>query len=145
MTIKTFRGLLADGAQERIRLETLDGKQGYRITKLEGISVAPGAAQGAHVIKIYTVSQTTIDGAVDLSDNTLIGIVYFTNRTDELHSNQSVIIADSEIFNQDIYITHSDIQGSASGNYYLELERIKLDDVEATAVILKNFRNTNTV
>jgi hypothetical protein len=145
MSIKTFRGLLTDGQQERIRLEHIDGKTGYRITKLEGISVAPGAAQGAHVIKIYTVSQTTIDGAVDLSDNTLIGIVYFTNRTDELHSNQSVIIADSEIFNQDIYITHSDIQGSASGNYYLELERIKLDDVEATAVILKNFRNTNTV
>jgi hypothetical protein len=30
-------------------------------------------------------------------------------------------------------------------NYYMELETISLDDIEATAVILKNFRNTNTV
>jgi len=140
----SFRGLLADGGQEQIPLQTNKGLTGYRITKLEGISAAPGAAQGAHVIKIYKVLQTTIDGGVDLSDNTLIGVVYFTNRTDELHSNQSVIIADNEIFNQDIYITHSDIQGSASGNYYIELEQKDLSLDESTVATLKDIRNTGT-
>jgi hypothetical protein len=140
--IVSFRGLVTDGAQDTIHLHTTDGSTGYRITKLEGISVAPGAAQGAHVIKIYKVSQTTIDGAVDFSDNTLIGVVYFTNRTDELHSNQSVIIADNEIFNQDIFITHSDIQGTASGNYYIELEQMPLDLNENTVATLKDIRNS---
>ena len=44
MPIKTFRGLLEDGAQERIRLETLDGKTGYRINKFQIMNEEAGAA-----------------------------------------------------------------------------------------------------
>ena len=53
------------------------------------------------------------------------------------------IIFDNEIFNQDIYITCKDSDGQPC-NYYLELEQIQLDDVQATTAILKNFRNTNS-
>jgi len=40
--IKTFRGLLADGGQDRIRLSTIKGKVGYKIAKFEGFPNTPG-------------------------------------------------------------------------------------------------------
>ena len=143
MPIKTFRGKIADGEVDRIVLHTNNGSMWYRITKLKGMSTDPGATQEAHVIKIYKVPQTpaSVDGLVDLSDTTLIGVLYFTNRNDELHSNESVIIADMEIFNQDIYLTHSDVQSNTAGNYYLELEQVKLDLNENTVATLKDIRN----
>ena len=42
MTIKSYRGLMADGATLRINLRTNDGKTGYRIKKFEAIPNAPG-------------------------------------------------------------------------------------------------------
>ena len=128
--MKTFRGLLADGAIDKIYLAGDEPGDGYRIAKLHGMANAPGAADGEHIIKIYKILQTAVDGVVDLSDNTLIASLYFTNRTDTLHSNENVIIADNEIFNQDIFITHSDIKGSAAANYYIELEQVKLSNGE---------------
>ena len=35
MVVKTYRGLLADGVQEKIPLSTKDGSVGYRIVKFE--------------------------------------------------------------------------------------------------------------
>ena len=40
--IKSFRGILADGAEERITLHTNDGKTGYRIVKFQIIVPEPG-------------------------------------------------------------------------------------------------------
>ncbi|AXH79083.1 MAG: hypothetical protein [Circular genetic element sp.] len=145
MTIKTFRGLLADGAQERIRLETLDGKQGYRIKKLVTIPYSPGTTGIESVIKIYSIKQTTIDVLVNFSEQTLLGVSYYQDDANIAYPSSQDIIFDRVVFNQDIFITLKQNAGSHSMNYYLELEKIKLDDVEATAVILKNFRNTNTV
>ena len=141
MTIKTFRGLIADGAQDTVVLHTNNGSTGYRITKLLGMSNAPGTTQEYHIIKIYKISQTAVDGVVDMSDNTLIAALCFNNRNDELHSNESLIIADNEIFNQDIYITHTDVQSNTSANFYLELEQVKLDLNENTVATLKDIRN----
>ena len=42
MVVKTFRGLLADGAQERIKLQTSTGKVGYRIVKFQVMSPQAG-------------------------------------------------------------------------------------------------------
>tara|TARA_R110000823_G_C15595177_1_gene464714 strand:+ start:141 stop:578 length:438 start_codon:yes stop_codon:yes gene_type:complete len=145
MTIKTFRGLLADGAQERIRLETLDGKQGYRIKKLVTIPNSPGTTGIESIIKIYSIKQTTIDVLVNFSEQTLLGVSYYQDDANIAYPSSQDIIFDRVVFNQDIFITLKQNAGSHSMNYYLELEKIKLDDVEATAVILKNFRNTNTV
>ena len=43
MPIKSFRGKIADGAVDTISLHTNNGSTGYRITKLQGISAAPGS------------------------------------------------------------------------------------------------------
>ena len=143
MPIKTFRGLIADGAQDTIVLHTNDGSTGYRIVKLEGMANTPGVTSGEHVMKIYKVSQSTVDATVDLSDNTLIGVLYFVNESSiSAGSNLSVIIVDNELFNQDIYITHATANAAgSSGNYYIELEQVKLDLSENTVATLKDIRN----
>ena len=146
MPIKTFRGKLDDEAQERIRLETLDGKKGYRIKKFQLMPIDPMSNNQESVVKIYSIQQTAVDGLINFSDITLLASGYIESDSSGATPtfSEAAIVFDRVTFNQDIFITHKE-QGTDACNYYLELEQISLDDVEATAVILKNFRNTNTV
>jgi len=142
--IKTFRGLLADGGQDQIRLQTIKGKVGYRIVKFQGITNDPGVATREHILKIYKSQQSAIDGGVDFTDSDLLGCLYVTNRADSLLSGDNSIIFDNEIFNQDIYISHFEAATSpgagGSANYYIELEVIPLDDAGAEYTTLKDMR-----
>ena len=97
--IKTFRGLLNNGAQERIRLQTLDGKQGYRIKKFEVMTKNPMSGTTEAVMKAYSISQSSIDAVVDFSEQTLlaVGIMLTTEA-------QDMKIFDKGIVNQDIFI-----------------------------------------
>jgi len=139
--IKTFRGMIADDTQDTILLHTNDGSTGYRIVKFQIINNAPGAVSIKGVLKIYKVSQTTVDALVDFSDNTLLGAAFYEDNDSVTYVHGKTIIFDKEIFNQDIYITSRDVQGSEPMNYYLELEQIKLDLSENTVATLKNLKN----
>ena len=46
-------------------------------------------------------------------------------------------------FNQDIYVTNKDANGSKPVNYYLELEVIKLSEDQAMVATLKDIRNND--
>jgi len=145
--IKTFRGLIADAAQDTIVLHTNDGSTGYRIVKFEIIDKAPGTANLENVVKIYTVSQTTgglsVDGVIDFSDNTLLGCAFWTySGSNPTYSTPYQIIFDQMVFNQDIYVTHKDVSANANpSNYYIELEQVKLDLSENIVATLKNLKN----
>ena len=143
MPIKTFRGKIAHGDQDTIVLHTNDGSIGYRITKFQLIGTAPGAELVEAVVKIYKTPQDTIDGAIDLSDNTLLGAGFYVSSTTEEWQTHNILIFDNEIFNQDIYVTHYDAIAHAGEpvNYYIELEQIKLDLNENTVATLKDIRN----
>ena len=136
--IISFRGLLADGAQERIPLQTNKGLVGYRIVKFQIIPQNAGSADVEGIMKIYKV-QTAVAAGFDFSDNTLLGGAFLSMR-DGAYFNE-VIVFDNEIFNQDIYITFKDISTGQSMNYYIELEQIKLDTLQAQVASLKDLRN----
>jgi len=142
--IVSFRGLLASGAQKRIALETIRGEKGYRIVKFEMFSYTPGIGTAAeHLIKIYKVEQTAVDGTVNFSDNTLLGSGFLPVKTSEFTQND-IVVFDNEIFNQNIYVTHSDIGGnSVPCNFYIELEQRDLALDEATVATLKDIRNND--
>jgi len=141
MVVKTFRGMLADGGQDRIRLSTIKGKVGYRIAKFEVIDKSPGTSAVECAVKIYKTSQSTIDSTINFTDSDLLGMAYFTNNTATNYVSGLDIIFDSEIFNQDIYISSKDGSGNANSmNYYLELEVIPLDDAGAEYTTLKDLR-----
>ena len=139
--IKTFRGLIADGAQDTIVLHTNDGSTGYRIVKFQVMQDEPGQESAEHTLKIYKVSQTTIDNKVDFSDNTLLGVALWHKHSGVTYPSDNSVIFDQEVFNQDIYVTHEDTDGSGPANYYIELEQVKLDLTENTVATLKDIRN----
>ena len=59
MTIKTFRGLLADGDVQEINLRTNTGKIGYKIKRFDIITQLPGTTSYESIVKIYTIPQTS--------------------------------------------------------------------------------------
>jgi len=138
---KTFRAKLSDGDQDKIRLTTTDGRTGYKVVKFQGMPKTPGAgAVGEHILKIYKTSQSTIDGVVNFSDNDLLAVIYYNANTTSGDNDSSIVIFDNEIVNQDIYVTQSDVQGSSSCNYYIEMEEIKLTVAQAEVLIVKDLR-----
>ena len=148
MPIKSFRGKIADGGQQTIVLHTNDGSVGYRIKEFTLFPSRPGTANHIEsVAQIWKVEQTTVattNPEVDFSDNTLLGAAYLVDDVNMASGPIQVVTFDNEIFNQDIYITHTDANGTLPSNYYLELEQIKLDMNENTVATLKDIRNIAT-
>ena len=144
--IKTFRGLIADGGQDTIVLHTNDGSTGYRVVKFELFPNLPGTSDYEALVKIFKVAQTTVPtsaGTADFNDNTLLaaGLYVATSSTAPI---SFISIFDQEVFNQDIYVTHTAQSGSAAINYYIELEQLKLSENENTVATLKNIKNEAT-
>ena len=145
--IKSFRGLIADKTQDTITLHTNDGSMGYKIKKFEIISYYPVNDNTEHIMQIWKVPRSSTDVAagvntVDFSNPILLGVGIYTSNTQAFNvASFTTVIFDNEIFNQDIYITHSDEQTGNGANYYLELEQVKLDLDENTVATLKDIRN----
>ena len=145
MVVKTFRGQLADGGQDRIRLGTIKGMVGYRIIKFVLFPSAPGVTTQESVCKVYTVEQTTVTGTVDFTDNTLIAAGYQRSPasvgTASGYTEAIFTVFDNEIFNQDVFITHDENAGSAAANYYIEMEVIPLSEQGAEYTTIKDLRS----
>ena len=145
--ILSYMGRLADDEIETILLSTKKGEIGYRIIKLQIMSGRPFAESAEHVVKLFKdedVANAKLDGLVDFSDNRLLGVAIINNHSSGYQDPSiPVIIFDQTIFNQDIYITHVDLQASEECNYYLELEVIKLDESHAMVATLKDIRNNS--
>jgi hypothetical protein len=143
--IKTYRGTLADGGQDKIRLKTNKGDLGYRIKKFQIIPNLTGAINAELVCKLFKNLQTTIDAEVNFTDGDLLGVAYYKIHQDSSTGSNEVgypkaIMFDKVVFNQDIYVTAVDAHGSSITNYYLELEQIKLNDNESSMATLQSLR-----
>ena len=136
--IKTFRGLLvldaSDEAQQQIYLHGGESSKGYRIVKFQ--CMGPDSSENIEsAIKIYKVKQTSIDDAINFTDSSLLACsIISQSATSQTHAVDRAVIFDREIVNQDIYITTSGGDYSASINYYIELEEVTMGDAEAANV-----------
>ena len=143
MKVKSFKGRLADGGQERIRLSTNDGKTGYKVRKFKTMSVSPGIEQHESITQIFAEKVATVPTAsatVDFTNPLLLAAnVYISGNASAEVYNQQVIFDNVKV-NQDIYITHTENDGTSAINYYVELEQVKLDLNEATVATLKDMR-----
>ena len=142
--IKSFRGKIASGTQDTIVLHTNNGSTGYRIVKFSLFPVAPGdgsAADIESIVKIFSVKQSTIDGNVDFSDNTLLAAGYLIDSNSVANTTELITVFDNMTFNQDIHVTALERLGSIAVNYYIELEQFKLDLNDNTMATLKDIRN----
>ena len=141
MVVKTFRGLLADGGQERIRLSTMKGKVGYKIIKFQVMPNDPGGAGFENAVQIWKSFQDTISDVIDFSDTKLLAAAYLEG--DGSRSNPStewIAFFDQEIFNQDIFVTHKDDDQDSLVNYYIELEAVSLSEQGAEYTTIKDIR-----
>jgi hypothetical protein len=150
MPTKTFRGLMPDKSQTKISLSTRDGSTGYRIKKFQMVSNQPVNDDTEHIMMIWKLEQPTAAvaagiNAPDFSNQTLLGVGVYTNAS-SAHTVASFtgVVFDNEIFNQDIYITHSDEQAGIGCNYYLEIETMPLNLNENTVATLRDIRNSNS-
>ena len=142
--IKTFRGLLADGDIETIRLSTNKGLIGYKILKFELFPQAPGEANAESVVKVFTIEPDSAESTVNFDDPTILGVASMGNSTaGNVYPPTLTVVFDNVVFNQDIYVTHKETSGSESVNYYIELEQINLDVGEAAVATLKDMRGSN--
>jgi len=141
--IKTFRGLLADGGQEHIRLSTIKGKVGYKIVKFQLFPEAPGTNDYEAVAQVFMTEQSSVPttgGTVDFTDSDLLAAAYYIDGSDYYRSASLDVIFDNTIFNQDVFVTHTANQSTSAINYYLELEVIPLDDKAAEYTTIKDLR-----
>jgi hypothetical protein len=140
--IKTFRGLLLDAAQHRIRLSTKQGKIGYRIVNFQ-LMFVDLATSIKSVVKIFKVKQDSMTGTIDFSDHNMLACGILSGKADQTaYPEDMLAVFEQEIFNQDIYITHVEVAGTASINYYLELEVMNLSDNEAAVSTLMDIRSS---
>jgi len=140
--IKTYRGLLTDGVQQKINLKTNTGKMGYRIVKFQVMPQNPGTSDYEHVVQIFTIPKTdpTVYGDIDFSDQNLLGVAFTKGDTSQGNPYDTAVIFDNVIFNQDIFVTHADVKGALGANYHIELEQVKLNDNESTMATLQSIR-----
>jgi hypothetical protein len=142
---KTFRGRLANATENKIRLSTNNGLIGYKIRKFELMQTTP-SEQPENTIKVNTYSTPVadIDENVNFEDPRLLAVGMIWGSTNQIYPHETHVIFDDKIINQDIYITNFQDPSSAGGapaiNYYLELEKVKLDLNEATVATLKDMR-----
>jgi len=138
MTIKTFRGLMTNDSMDTISLHTNNGSTGYRIVKFQVFPYDDTATEST--VQVFSVAPTTIVNTADFSDPTLLAAIYFSAGGSQLYSENTTVVIDNAIVNQDIYVTLKGHNVAASLNYYIELEQIKLALDESTVATLQNIR-----
>ena len=143
MAIKSFRGQIANDGKETIVLHTNNGSTGYRMKKFEVMPRQPEGATEEATMQIFAIESAATSalgsGVIDFSNQALLGVAFYSgSATATTNPEDSIVIFDNVVFNQDIYLT---CKSSANMNYHIELEQIKLDLNENTIATLQDIRN----
>lgn len=140
----SFRGSITPGTDEqKIKLATINGKTGYKITKFQIMGSTPGASGTGsyeYLCQIFN-RRTSPTSTVDFTNGDLMAVAYLEGNASNQYADNMEVIFDNEITNQDIFVTGVDVGGGVQPfNYYIELERVTLTDVQSTQLTLKNLR-----
>jgi len=129
--VHSFRGLMADGTQDKIRIEGATGEIAWRITKFNLFPYQPGTTNHVeHTVQIWREKQATPSltaVTVNFADDELLAAAYLSDDVNIGSEPTSLIVTfDNALFVRNIYITHTDVNGTQPCNYYIELEEVKL-------------------
>lgn len=127
--VHSFRGLLADGDQRKIRIQGPVGAIAWRITKLEIIANTPGTAGNKEsTVQIWREEQASVSvdtATVNFDDNELLGVAFYRAAT-STSAQTNMVIFDNSLFVRNIWATHTNTDGSGACNYYIEIEEVKV-------------------
>ena len=141
--VHSFRGLLVDGGQDKIRIEGATGDIAWRITKFQGLPEKPFTQDLEAVLKIYREEQTSIDGEIDFRNDELLAALtqkWLAGASDG--GVAATTIFDNALFSRNIYVTHSDVTSDRTYNYYIELEEVKLSQTGMAQLAVAAARRT---
>jgi len=124
---------------DTIVLHTNNGSTGYKIVKFQVFPYDDTATEST--FQIFSKAPATITNTCDFSDNTLLAAIYFSAGGSQLYSENTTVVIDNKIINQDIFITLKGHNVVSQLNYYIELEQFSLDLNENTVATLKDIRN----
>ena len=125
--VHSFRGLLPDGKQHKIRIQGPVGAIAWRITKFMVMPYDVSDEDYEAVVKIYRESQSSIDHNVDFTDSELLGAgLWSSSSSNNVYPDDMTIIFDNALFSRNIYITYEDTKTNGGMNYYIELEEVKV-------------------
>jgi len=124
----SFRGLLANDGQAKIRIEGATGEIAWRITKFQILTNNPGTQDFETIMKIYREEQDSVTAAVSFDDDELLGAATASgDATSNNYPTHTSIIFDNALFTRNIYVTHiSILSPNPACNYYIELEEVKI-------------------
>ena len=139
----SYKDNILKGTEHKLSLKTNNGKTGYKITKFVLLPDDVEAGSNEACVKIFNKSSaSSIDTTINFSDSNLLAAAMFLRDQAVVATTSDVVIFDNKKFNQDIFVTYADGQGSATSiNYYIELEAMPISDVEATSMTLQSIRN----
>jgi len=125
--IHSFRGLLADGAQERIRIQGATGEIAWRITKFQIMPNNFNTADEYNISVFREDPPAAYDfGTFDFTNDELLAAAYLENNATAGDFVLSTVIFDNTLFVRNIHIVLSSQAGKAC-NYYIELEEVKVN------------------
>jgi len=123
----SFRGLLADGGQDKIRIEGATGKIAWRITKFEVLSNAPMLNDLISIVSVWREKQAAVTATtIDFTIEELLAVGLWMDGDALTEPATFHTIFDNALFSRNIYVTNVDAAGSGSINYYIELEEVKV-------------------
>ena len=133
--IKSFKGKLASGEQEKIPLSGGADNIGYRIVKMELMSETPGIGSNAeHIVKVYKKKQSSVSGTIDFDDDSLLAAGWLPMKTSNFLTSENITLFDDEVVNQDVFVTAIDVDGGEPINFLIHMEEVKINDREAAVI-----------
>jgi len=128
--IHSFRGLLVDGGQDKIRIQGAVGDIAWRIIKFEIFPNLPGTGTNESTCMIWREPQDSVSvstATVDFSNDELLAAAFLSLNAGAPSNPMNIItVFDNALFSRNIHITHTTTDGSVACNYYIELEEVKV-------------------
>jgi len=142
--VHSFKGLLENGGQRKVRIQSPVGDRAWRIIKFQIMTREPGNTAQDLVVKIYREEQSSVpttSATFDFEDNELLAAAHYSQSTTNFSSYLSVVF-DNALFSRNIWVTATDNDGTDPANYYVELEEVKLSQAGMAQLAVAAARRT---
>jgi len=127
--VHSFRGLLAEGEQQRIRIQGPLGAIAWRITKFEVMGNKPGISSSVEsIVSIWREEQTSVATSafeVNFDNEDLLATAIWA-MGETTYNIDTAVVFDNALFSRNIWVTHTDNAAAEACNYYIELEEVKI-------------------
>jgi len=144
--VHSFRGILADGGQDKIRIQGPVGNIAWRITKFEVMPNYPGGATQESICQVWREEQlslVTSSATINFENDELLAAAYYVQYgLPAAGQNTAIVTFDNALFVRNIWVTHTDNDSAALINYYIELEEIKVSKAGMAQLAVAAARRT---